>query len=90
MTSQLLISTSASSSSSASSSVESGETASSNPAISAARNRLIESMKRSAYQVDHQVRILTLQAEADALLQQLQALKQQRSTQTASLQSASV
>jgi hypothetical protein len=36
-------------------------------------------MKKSAYQVDHQVRVLTLQAEADALLQQLQVLKQQRS-----------
>ena len=80
MTSQLLISTSASNSLSAPSRLEPGEPASSNPAVSEARNRLMESMKKSAYQVDHQVRVLTLQAEADALLQQLQALKQQRST----------
>ncbi|MBD1861316.1 MULTISPECIES: hypothetical protein [Trichocoleus] len=79
MTSQLLISTSASSSSSAPSGLEPGEPASSSTAVSEARNRLIESMKKSAYQVDHQVRVLTLQAEAEALLQQLQALKQQRS-----------
>lgn len=78
MTSQLLISTSASSSSSAPSPLEPGEPASSSPAISEARNRLMESMKKSAYQVDHQVRVLTLQAEADALLQQLQVLKRQR------------
>nr|WP_290226210.1 hypothetical protein [Trichocoleus desertorum] len=80
MTSQLLISTSASNSSSAPSRLEPGEPAISNPAVSEARNRLMESMKKSAYQVDHQVRVLTLQAEADALLQQLQVLKQQRLT----------
>lgn len=85
MTSQLLISTSASSSSSASSRLEPVEPASSGPAVSEARNRLIESMKRSAYHVDHQVQVLSLQAEAEALLQQLQVLKQQRSVATTQL-----
>ncbi len=41
------------------------------------RARLIEAMK-SQYPVDQQVKYLHLQAEADSLLQQLQALKQQR------------
>lgn len=41
------------------------------------RSRLIEAMK-SQYQLDQQVEFLHLQADADSLLQQLQALKQQR------------
>ena len=90
MTSQLLISTSASSSSNASSRLETVEAVTKGSAVSEARNRLIESMKRSAYHVDHQVQVLSLQAEADALLQQLQVLKQQRSLATAQLPHASV
>jgi len=38
----------------------------------------MECMKKSAYQADHQVQILHLQAEAEALFVELQALKQQR------------
>jgi hypothetical protein len=41
------------------------------------RSRLVEAM-RSQYQLDQQVKFLHLQAEADSLLQQLQALKEQR------------
>lgn len=41
------------------------------------RLRLVEAMK-SQYQLDQQVEFLHLQAETDLLLQQLQALKQQR------------
>jgi polyhydroxyalkanoate synthesis regulator phasin len=46
------------------------------------RSRLIEAMK-SQYQVNQQVEFLYLQAEADSLLQQLQALKQQRAASSA-------
>ena len=46
------------------------------------RSRLIEAMK-SQYQLDQQVEFLHLQAEADLLLQQLQALKQQRAASSA-------
>lgn len=52
--------------------------ASSEPTFAAARARLMECMKKSAYQADHQVQILHLQAEAEALFVELQALKQQR------------
>ncbi|XHX77057.1 MAG: hypothetical protein RBJ76_21850 [Stenomitos frigidus ULC029] len=41
------------------------------------RSRLIEAMK-SQYQLEQQVELLYLQAEADSLLQQLQTLKKQR------------
>jgi beta-N-acetylglucosaminidase len=41
------------------------------------RSRLVEAM-RSQYQLDQQVKFLHLQAEADSLLKQLQALKEQR------------
>ncbi|HEY9883205.1 MAG TPA: hypothetical protein V6C98_06300 [Thermosynechococcaceae cyanobacterium] len=46
------------------------------------RSRLIEAMK-SQYQANQQVEFLYLQAEADSLLQQLQALKQQRAASSA-------
>ncbi|MBD2077698.1 hypothetical protein H6F86_28195 [Phormidium sp. FACHB-592] len=46
------------------------------------RSRLIEAMK-SQYQLDQQVEFLHLQAEADLLLQQLQALKQKRAASSA-------
>lgn len=46
-------------------------------AVDQQRSRLIEAMK-AQYQLDQQVEFLHLQAEADFLLQQLQALKQQR------------
>lgn len=46
------------------------------------RSRLIEAMK-SQYQLDQQVEFLHLQAEADLLLQQLQALKQKRASSSA-------
>jgi len=42
------------------------------------RDRMIETMK-SLYQVDQQVKYLHLQAEAEALLQKVQVLKQQQS-----------
>ncbi|MBC7972140.1 MAG: hypothetical protein H7Z11_18775 [Verrucomicrobia bacterium] len=46
-------------------------------AVDQQRSRLIKAMK-SQYQLDQQVKFLHLQAEADSLLQQLQAVKQQR------------
>ena len=46
------------------------------------RSRLIEAMK-SQYQLNQQVEFLHLQAEADLLLQQLQALKQKRALSSA-------
>ncbi len=46
-------------------------------AVDQQRSRLIKAM-RSQYQLDQQVKFLHLQAEADSLLQQLQAVKQQR------------
>jgi hypothetical protein len=42
--------------------------------------RLMEKMK-SVYQADQQLKLLNLQAEVETLLQQLQNLKQQRSTE---------
>lgn len=48
------------------------------------RNRLVEAMK-SQYQLDQQVKFLHLQAEADCLLQQLQAVKQQRQASASQL-----
>ncbi len=46
------------------------------------RSRLIEAMK-SQYQLNQQVEFLHLQAEADLLLKQLQALKHQRAASSA-------
>lgn len=43
----------------------------------ASQDRVIARM-RALYHEDHQVKFLDLQAEADSLLQQLQALKAQR------------
>jgi hypothetical protein len=43
----------------------------------AQRSRILESMK-ACYRADQQAKFLHLQAEADSLLQQLQAIKQQR------------
>jgi hypothetical protein len=40
-------------------------------------NRGLE-IAKSVYQADHQVKLLDLHADAESLLQQLQALKQQR------------
>ena len=48
-----------------------------NTIVDQQRSRLIDAM-RSQYQFDQQVKFLHLQAEADSLLQQLQALKKQR------------
>lgn len=48
------------------------------------KTRLTESMK-TLYQVDQQVKFLHLQAEIDTLLQQLQALKQQRENESESV-----
>ncbi|MBD2019736.1 hypothetical protein H6F43_05980 [Leptolyngbya sp. FACHB-36] len=41
------------------------------------QSRLLEAMK-SQYPLDQQVKFLHLQADAESLLQQLQAMKQQR------------
>jgi hypothetical protein len=41
------------------------------------RSRVLASMK-ACYRADQQAKFLNLQAEADSLLQQLQAMKQQR------------
>lgn len=45
------------------------------------QEKSIEKVK-SLYPADQQTKLLTLQAEAELLLQQLQALKQQRTEQT--------
>ena len=78
MTSQLLTATSAFSVSGISTATKAPEAASGDLAFSEARTRLMESMKKSAYQANHQVQVLNLQAEAEALLLQLQTLKQRR------------
>jgi hypothetical protein len=44
-------------------------------ASEATRNMAIA---KSVYQTDHQVKLLNLHADAESLLQQLQAMKQQR------------
>ena len=41
------------------------------------QSRILEAMK-TQYRLDQQVKFLSLQAETESLLQQLQALKQQR------------
>ncbi len=43
------------------------------------QSRILEAMK-TQYRLDQQVKFLSLQAETESLLQQLQALKQQRET----------
>lgn len=75
MTSQLLISTSESSSSNAQSAIEQSQSTASSTASS--RDRLMKSLK-SAYQADQQAKFLHLQAEAEALLEHLKTLQQQR------------
>lgn len=47
------------------------------PAAVNYQTRLLEAMK-TQYQLDQQVKFLHLQAETESLLQQLQAIKQQR------------
>lgn len=53
------------------------------------RARLVEAM-RSQYQLDQQVKFLHLQAETDSLLQQLQALKEQRQALETASESSSL
>lgn len=48
--------------------------------------RMMEKMK-SVYQADQQLKLLNLQAEVETLLQQLQNLKQQRSTEDTEISS---
>lgn len=47
---------------------------------SSSRDRVVERM-RALYNEDQQVKFLHLQAEADSLLQQLQSIKAQRSSE---------
>jgi hypothetical protein len=49
----------------------------STPAVPSTQSRILEAMK-TQYRLDQQVKFLSLQAETESLLQQLQALKQQR------------
>ncbi|MBD2329286.1 hypothetical protein H6G21_20785 [Alkalinema sp. FACHB-956] len=49
---------------------------------SSSRDRVVERM-RALYNEDQQVKFLHLQAEADSLLQQLQSIKAQRSSEDA-------
>jgi len=72
MTSQTLVNDRPASVSSSSMVVKSVETSPAKP-----QSRLLEAMK-SQYQIDQQVKFLHLQAEAESLLNQLQAIKQQR------------
>ncbi len=51
----------------------------STPSVSPTQSRILEAMK-TQYRLDQQVKFLSLQAETESLLQQLQALKQQRET----------
>jgi hypothetical protein len=79
MTSQVLVSSSASASG-ASSATESHssdalQTTGASPDMKTA---VLEPAKKLPYQADHQVELLNLQAETECLLQQLTILKQQR------------
>jgi hypothetical protein len=56
---------------------------SSGAATSTLQPRTLEAMK-TQYQLDQQVKFLSLQAEAELLIQQLQTLKQQRQLRTVS------
>jgi hypothetical protein len=56
-------------------------TASASTSSSSSSVAVLESVKLP-YQVDHQVELLHLRAEVEALLQQLQSLKQQRLVST--------
>jgi hypothetical protein len=49
----------------------------STPSLPHPQSRILEAMK-TQYRLDQQVKFLSLQAETESLLQQLQALKQQR------------
>jgi hypothetical protein len=51
----------------------------SNQSAFLSQSRFLEAMK-TQYRLDQQVKFLNLQAEAESLLQQLQAIKQQRET----------
>jgi hypothetical protein len=79
MTNQALVPTSVSERFSEMSSIQLAGPAPQPPAsaTSSYQTRLIEAMK-SQYHLDQQVKFLHLQAEADSLLRQLQAIKRQR------------
>ncbi|OKH35242.1 hypothetical protein NIES2119_20945 [[Phormidium ambiguum] IAM M-71] len=51
--------------------------------------RMMEKMK-SVYQADQQLKLLNLQVEVETLLQQLQNLKQQRSTEDTEISSQNI
>jgi len=72
MTSQTLVSSNPASVASVSMTVQGNDISPAKPPA-----RSLEAMK-SQYQVDQQVKFLHLQAEAESLLNQLQAIKQQR------------
>jgi len=51
------------------------------PQASASETPIVQEKVKLLYRADQQVKLLDLQAEAELLLKQLQALKQQRSEQ---------